>query len=225
MREILKYILDWSEVWALLLPMGVLAFFKPETQKLKPVVVFVLGSFLLYFLIDFSWKFKESLNLPRIFHDNRVLYNISSILRTVCFLAFFMKLKLPFRGKNPRVLPVLFLLFVLLNFIFLESFMLFGNYLHLTESIILLVYCLSYYLRILKSDQANVFHTPEFWIITGLTLYEAVNLPIFMNYENISESMKKFAIDLWSVHNVVFIVMCIFLAKGFYQSARNRRSI
>jgi hypothetical protein len=221
MLKVAHEILDWSEAWALLLPLGVLAFKKADTSRLKPVIVFSLVSFVLYFLIDFSWKFKYDLNLPEVFHDNRILYNIASLVRTLCFMAFFNQLRLPFKGKAPLLLPAVFAGFALLDFIFLEKFTLFGNYLHLAECIILLVYCMSYYIRILKSDQADVFHTPAFWIITGLTLYEAVNLPIFMNYGNISESMKKFAIDLWSVHNIAFIVLCLFITRGLLASARN----
>jgi hypothetical protein len=221
MFKVLQEILDWSETWALLLPMAVLTFSKQNKPMLKPIVVLVVASFALYFLIDFSWKFKYDLQLPKIFHDNRILYNITSLVRTLCFMTFFNKLRLPFKGNAPWLLPTVFLGFAFLDFIFLEKFTLFGNYLHLAECIILLVYCLSYYIRILKSDQADVFHTPEFWIITGLTLYEAVNLPIFMNYGNISVSMKKFAVDLWSVHNIAFIVLCLFITKGLLTSARN----
>lgn len=218
----LTEILDWSEVWALLVPLAVIFIFKPSTHKFPSIYGYLLISLPLYSLIDFSWKFKDKFDLPEVLHDNQFLYNALSIIRFLCFSYFFIQLKLPFKGKWQWLIPALFIAFGIYNFLFLESFKTFSNHIHLLESSLILFYCLAYYIRILKSDQVAIFTRPEFWFITGICLYEAINLPIFGYYNKLGGLDEEFAIDLWNVHNIIYIILCLFIAKGFYESSKQR---
>src|SRR4051794_1527700 len=93
----IKLILNWSEVWALLIPLTIL-FIKPKQPlPLKPIIIYIGLALLLNLeadLIGIYWKL-----FPDWFNSNTVLYNIHSIVRYSCFAYFFLLLIDPFYNK------------------------------------------------------------------------------------------------------------------------------
>jgi hypothetical protein len=206
----------------MLIPLTIWAFYKIDRIKLRPVTIYAWTGFLLYLLADFSWRTKEHITLPAILNDNNFIYNILSIVRVLLFSWYFILLK-PSNGKNvKRTLTVLFIAFTIFNFIFLEKFKDFSNNTHAAEVIILLIYTAGYFIHILRSDEMVSARDPSFWIATGLFIYEAVNLFVFILYKNLTKTDAEFAFSLWHVHNVANIVFCICMAKGLYESGNNR---
>jgi hypothetical protein len=67
--------------------------------------------------------------------------------------------------------------------------------------------------------QFNYSGTPEFWVTTGLSIYVVINLPIFLFYNALSAQFEKFAIDIWNIHNLSYLILAVFLAKSFYVSS------
>lgn len=214
MADIFKEIFDWSESWAPLIPLAVMLTHRQESHYSRPIRVMVVISLFLYLVINMSWKLKNKLDWWFILDDNRILYNIASIVRTLCFCLFFVHLKLPFKGKFPWLLPSLYAMLLCWAVFRRGDWQNFSDFLHTTESILLIFYALSYYLRTLLSDQAQVLRTPVFWIVTGLVIYEAISLPIFMLYNQVAVTDANFAVDIWDIHNIAFLVMFICIAKG-----------
>jgi len=204
----------------MLIPLGIWAFYKIDRIHLRPVIIYAWTGFLLYLLADFSWRTKEHITLPTILNDNNFIYNILSILRVLLFSWYFISLKPSQLNKLKRTLTLLFIAFTIFNFIFLEKFKDFSNNTHAAEVIILLIFTASYFIHILRSDEMVSVRDPSFWIITGLFIYEAVNLFVFILYSNLSKKEPEFAFSLWHVHNVAEILFCALMAKGFYESAR-----
>jgi hypothetical protein len=94
-----------------------------------------------------------------------------------------------------------------------------------TEAYLLLVYCMLYYLTELRNDQDGIFDTPHFWIVTGLGIYVVVNFFVFLFYLPMISKDIRLAVDIWNVHNLAFIIFCLFLTKAFYGSIRNKYSV
>jgi hypothetical protein len=220
MLEFIKLILDWSEVWAVIIP---LSFCTKQPGAFRPVVWYLWIALIINLLVDLTWKFRTQ--LPAAYNSNNYLYNLHSLLRFFLFSLFFNKLKQPFFIYIKKVLPVVFLIFLVVNFRFYEHFFnywIFSSRLLSVEAFLLLFYCLQYYIFIINEDiNVNIF-TADFWIVTGLGIYMTINFFIFLLYNELTLQLQSFAISLWNVHNISFVVFNLFLAKGLYDSRQHK---
>jgi hypothetical protein len=113
---------------------------------------------------------------------------------------------------------------VVINFSFFEKFYdhlsPFSSRLLSVEAIGLLFLCMQFYISRLSTDIGTTRKQPEVWIVTGLSIYVTLNFFIFLLYDKLSQQDIAFAAGLWSVHNVSYIIMNLFIAKGFYESGK-----
>src|SRR4051812_49239324 len=94
MFESLKLMLDWSEVWALLIPLTVVFVRKNKTQYLKPVRIFLAIALILNLCIDLisQYKVKWGFGPQDFLWNNNFLYNMESVVRLLLFSWFFILL-------------------------------------------------------------------------------------------------------------------------------------
>lgn len=223
MENFLRQLFDWSEVWALFIPLSVLCYNKKQPVYLNPVIYYLFAALLLNICSDVIWKLQGKLHLPSWLHSNNFLYNIHSITRMLLFSWFFIALKQQFLPIAKKVIPFLFIIFAILNFIVFENFFFpetFSGRLFSVEATILLFYCLLYYMYMLKDDESSFRKSPSFWVVTGLSIYVVVNIPIFLFYTALLKQFRDFTMGIWDVHNISYIIFCIFIAKAFYESKR-----
>lgn len=221
MGSFFKDILDWSEAWAPLIPIAVWIRHKKQPGYLKPVVFYVCFALITDLLIDLIWKFRTA--IPRPWNSNNWLYNLHSIVRLLLFTRFFILLHQPFLERLKWLAPLLFLLFAAVNFSVYERFFDYNNLssrLLAMEAGLLLFYCLQYYYYKVKEDLEIGQSQPDFWVVTGLGIYVVVNFFIFLLYKELAVYYTRFAVDIWSIHNLSYILFHIFLAKAFYASTR-----
>ena len=219
-------ILGWSEVWALLIPLVILLFRRQQPATLKPVIIYVWIAFILNLAIDI-------ITAINIYHhnfdlSNNTLYNIHSVVRFVCFSLYFIQLPQTSFIKFKKVLTLVFLIFVVINFGFFENFFNFDSFsgnLLATEAYLLLIFCMLYYLSELKDDSKNLFNGSDFWVVTGLSIYVVVNFFVFLFYLPMIDVDLDLAVNIWNVHNIAFIIFCVFIAKGLYGSHRYKYSV
>ena len=219
-------ILEWSEVWALLIPLVILLFRRQQPATLKPVIIYLWIAFILNLSIDI-------ITAINIYHhnfdlSNNTLYNIHSVVRFVCFSLYFIQLPQTSFIKFKKVLTLVFLIFVVINFGFFENFFNFDSFsgnLLATEAYLLLIFCMLYYLSELKDDSKNLFNGSDFWVVTGLSIYVVVNFFVFLFYLPMIDVDLDLAVNIWNVHNIAFIIFCVFIAKGLYGSDRYKYSI
>jgi hypothetical protein len=220
MPDIFIKILDWSEVWAIFIPLFVLLFRRKQPAFLKPLIIYLWIALALNLVGDFIGDFKH--HLPQWLHSNNILYNIHSIVRFFCFSYFFLLLGKNFRGVIYKLVNLCALVFIVYNFIFIEKFNnvdhLSGNLLA-TEAYVLLIYCMQYYLLQLKTDTADFTRKKDLLVITGLSIYVVINFFVFLFYVPMLTENPNLAEHMWSVHNLAYITLCIFIAKAFYVPA------
>ena len=217
MNSFLASVLDWSEVWAPAIPLVALAFHRRQPVYLKPVILYLWLAWFLNILIDFIWILKKY--LPSWLQSNNPFYNIQSLARFFCFSLFFIRLpQTAFPGFR-KILAVLYVLFLLLDFGFFEHFLnpdhLSGNLLT-AEAYLLLAYCMQYYLAELREDKEVIATGPYFWVVTGLSIYVVVNFFVFLFYIPLDSLDGQLADNMWNFHNIAFILFCLFIAKAFY---------
>ncbi len=228
MENFLLRILDWSEVWALLIPISSLFFLRPQPRFLKPVIVYLWIAFLLYLPADIY-----SNNTPYFMAHgiagNNPLYNLHAVTLFTCFSYFFIFSKKNIYTVLKIILPVCFLIVATINFTLVKDEKFFnlaklsGNLLA-TSAYLLLIYCVQYYLSELLNDVDIMSSGPTFWIVTGLSIYVVTNFFVFLFYNPMinREEYTVFATKIWYVHNIAYIIFCIFITKAFYESVRNQ---
>jgi hypothetical protein len=218
----LNNILGWAEVWALIIPILFIRYTNhSRLSYLKPLIWYLFIALVLNIGIDLI-SHQKKYNIELGWHNNSLLYNIHSISRLLLFSLFFIRLNQPFLRLFKKLIPLLFLLFIAINFFFFESIMSFSSRLLTVEAVLLLFYCLSFYVNLMQKNYTISYkRNPAMWFVTGLCIYIVIGFPIFLFYTLLSVRFTNFAIDLWNVHNIGYIIFCIFLAKAFYESKHN----
>ena len=213
----LKVILDWSEVWALLFPL--VGFYLRPNQPgyFGPILVYCWGALVLNLSSDIIGDFK--MYLPAWMQTNLVLYSLHSLFRFVCFYCFFEVIRQVYFARIRRIMLVVFLIFIFLNYFYYENYLdqnhLSGN-LFTLEAYFLLINCMLYYLSQLRDDIESFRQDQEFWIVTGLGIYVVVNFFIFLFYLPMLTENPMLAERMWGVHNMAYIILCLFITKALY---------
>jgi hypothetical protein len=211
-------ILDWLEVWALFIPLVILFIKSKQPNYLKPVIIYLWLALIINLLANISWKFKAHYNLPVWYQSNTYFYNIHSVARFFLLSWFFIKLRQPFLSNLKKIIPVLFFIFMVINFILFQNFFnftLISSRLLALEAGLLLLYSLQYYLYLLKEEEPFFTQLPSFWVVTGLSTFVVVGFPIYLFYDAAVKQSKYFVINIWIVQKVAFLIFCLFIAKAF----------
>jgi hypothetical protein len=216
----INIIFDWIEVWVLLIPIFVLFTHRKISFELKPVVYYLFIALALNIAASLIYNQKKlGWNLP--WHKNVILYDIHSIIRLLLFSLFFIRLNQSLLVSIKKYLPVLFLVFVIVDVsIFHDSYNdLINIHLHALESGILLFYCLQYYLYLFLLEEKWSFKKmPSFWIVTGLSIFIVVSFPIYLFYKQLIKQNVDFVVNVWIVQKIAFLIFCLFTAKGLSES-------
>ena len=225
MKRIIDTILATSEVWALFIPLSFLFFRKINSGAVKEVIIYLWIALLLntiIVIVSFLPDYYNTDRFPFLLQNNNVEYNIHSIVRVFLFTLFFIRNNSQNLHFQKKVLLGLFGVFVIVNFSFFESpVMLLSSRLFTVEAIVLLFFCIYYYLNsIIQEKNEKLYKQPVFWVVTGLSIYEAVNFFIFLLFTYLVKNYTVFAQNIWNLHNVSYIILCIFITKGFYESRR-----
>ncbi len=222
--KLINFIRDWSEVWALLIPLIIILVFKPAKKQLRPVILYVFAGFILNFLATFmveyyylmpSWTYTDG------YVNNNILYNLHSFVR-VLFLGWYIisvrQYKFPFLLKT---LLIFYLVFVITNFTFYESPFILSTRLYAAESITLLVICLFYFFRSMQDESdINWLKHPSFLIAAGISLYEVITFFIFLFFYPLHQKDISFAAVTMRIYTITFVVFCILLALALYKSRK-----
>ena len=224
MSKLLLLVLDWSEVWALLIPLSVLLFRREQPHFLKPLIAYLWFALLINLAIDLIVVFKS--HFPGWLQSNNPFYNIHSLARFACFSFFFIQLPQASFRILKKLLVLLAVVFIVVNFSLFENFFnadyLSGNLLA-AEAYVLLIFCMLYYLSELRNDDnTNISDSPDFWVVTGLSIYVVVNFFVFLFYVPLLNAAPILAEKIWNIHNIAFILFCIFVTKALYGPVRNK---
>ena len=217
MNEILHTIRNWSEAWALLIPLTIIFIYRFRIPGMFPIMIYVCLALLLNTASTTMFVFHKS--MPSFLQNNNILYNIHSFLRVTCFGLFIYHIRKHRYSFIYRGLIVVYIIFVVCNFIFFESILIFSSRIFSAESIVLLILCFSFFVRSIQDESdTNWIKHPAFLICGGVSFYEAVNFFIFLLFYPLSAKDAKFISALWTVHNITFIILCLTIAQALYSS-------
>jgi hypothetical protein len=82
-------------------------------------------------------------------------------------------------------------------------------------SLLVTLYCLLYYARQLSElPTENILTVRNFWYVNGLFTYYTSNFFIFLTYNTLTRTNAANISVIWRVHNVVFLIMCVYFFIG-----------
>ena len=202
-------------MWAVAIPLFIIIIKKrPSYNYLYPVLYYLIVAFCINITIDVSWKYKPF--MPVFLKDNNFLYNVHSIVRLYFFIWFFRSIKLNLKKTFQNAVIYVSALCIIINFIFFDSFSQISPIIFALEGFILLYYCVTFFLGILKKEEANTHFDPSLVIVTGLIIFEAVSFPIFLFFDTLMKESENSVFKVWPIHNIFYIVFCLFIARAFY---------
>lgn len=222
MNDLLNTIINWSEAWALLIPLTIFLVYKPAGQGIRPLIIYLCVAFVLNTLATVMVEYYFS--MPTWLKNNNILYNLHSFARVLFFSWYILTIREYRFPVLYKILVAAYLVFVLINFIFLQSPLLLSPRLFSAENILLLILCLSFFLRSMQDEsEINWLKHPAFMVCAGISLYEAISFFIFLFFYPLAEKNWDFGDLTMSIHNVIFVILCIILGLALYRSRKSKK--
>lgn len=151
--------------------------------------------------------------------NNNVFYNVHSFIRVVFFSLFMMGLMKDRFVPIIRFVLILYFVLVAANFILLQSPLKFSSRLLTTESILLILMSVLYFVRTTQDEsETNWTRHPSLYVVAGIIFYEGVNFFTFLFYDPLSTERPLFGKATWTVHHITFVILCTLLAIAFRKS-------
>ncbi|MFT3677471.1 MAG: hypothetical protein QM781_16360 [Chitinophagaceae bacterium] len=154
---------------------------------------------------------------------NTPLFHLHTIVEMVLFCLFFRTL---FRGKKIRSIiiaaAILFTLYSIVNFVFLQSIYSFNTYTRPIEAIMLILLCVAYWWKTGVTENNKPWtEVADNWAVSGILFYfsSALFLFIFSNYL-LQHVSKQANILVWNIHAGIVLLMYLLLTVTFLKSDR-----
>jgi hypothetical protein len=219
MGSIFQGIRDWAEVWGLFLPLAVMLVHRHTGPSLRPVRYYVwIGLFVsLATTILYIYHYQ----LPRQLQNNNLIYNIHSTLRVILFSWFILQFRFGRPAFIQKTIVAGYFAFIAVNFLFWTNPLHFSSIHFIAEGIALLSLCILFFFRTIR-DESDVdwIKHPAFLVCAGISLYEAINFFIFLFFETLAKENLDFLRAAWTLHNLIFVVLCVMLALGLYRGKK-----
>jgi len=149
--------------------------------------------------------------------NNMPLYHIDSLLE-LWVVAYYILEKITGKKFSSKfwVIGISYTLFFIANVIFWEKWSVFNSNSAGVASLILLFLCMSYLLKLSKSDEILYFQKlPAFWIVSGLLLYNAISVMVVLSYKYfVHLNLHNQSAALWYVLDAGIIIKFALISIG-----------
>ncbi len=198
-----------------LVPLGISVLYRhnlnAEQKILRWVIYISSGTQLIFRTL---WHFEIN-NLP--------LFHIYPLIELTLLSILYQKaLKSFFPVRTVPVLSGTVLIFSLINSLFIQSIFIFNSNAITLESGVLIIYSISYFIRLLKDPPVEYLdRKPMFWINCAVLIYFSGSFMIFMYSNYMLPKPKEVQMVLWSIHAVLNIVMYLLYSIALWVRERN----
>jgi len=187
--------------------LGVLLFY------IKKRKVYYPDTLLFYFLICQATlnTFAPILQSKSI--NNHLVYHLNCLITVIIFTTYFLR-SLHYE-KTIFIGLVVFLIFCLINIIWIQPYYTFNSYSYSLGAFLIVLYSLLNFRELIKRmPTQKILSLKEFWILAGLLTYFGSCFFIFISYNYLSEIDAKNVGILWKIHNVFLSLGCIIFLKA-----------
>jgi hypothetical protein len=157
-------------------------------------------------------------------NNNNILYNIHSFVRVILISWYIIMVR---QYKYPVILKTTlaaYILWVFINFAFIEPSYFLSTRLFAAESIVLLILCLNYFFRSIHDEgPTNWLKHSSFLVCAGVSFYEVITFFIFLFFYPLSQKDVQFFVVTMRIYSITFIVFCILLALALHRSSKEKQ--
>lgn len=214
--------MKWSEVWPLVISLIIFLFYTQKGKEINIIAWLVLTTGLLHLLGTsislYTYKFPAELK------NNNALYNLIAFLKPVFIGYYLLQLEQIKQYIYLKITYAVFIIFFFINFIFIEDFSMFSSNMVIAESILLLLFSLTFFLTVIIDDNIPlpVLH-PAYFICAAIGLFESINFFIYLFIFPVYNMNAEFAELLIKVSGYAYIIYGLLLATGFYVNRKDMR--
>ncbi|HEX4875867.1 MAG TPA: hypothetical protein VFV31_04295 [Chitinophagaceae bacterium] len=222
--DIYRTISDWSEVWALLIPLAVILRSPRRCRECLPLVIYIIVALLLNIISVLIQLYQDE--MPYYLQNNNLFYNLHAIARVILF-SWYIGLICNKRFSTVTKAAIgVFSLFLAANFIFIESILDLSKWLPVAETVILLLLCMKYFLFSIKDDsETDWTKEPSFTACTAIALYVAATFFVFLFITSPWVAYKvnlRFALMIAEFYKLIFLIYCVLLAIAIYRTSKRK---
>jgi hypothetical protein len=213
-NSFLIWLLDYVQ-YILLLPFLIAIFrFKYLKDELRFVLYFIILGIFFEILSRTIYYYDPKLNsLPALHLYTTLEFIIIGFFYNQFFKSFFHKSLLP-------TIISLFVLFAIINAIYIQKIYNFNTYASGLESILIIsLSLLCFYKMLIELDTRSPTKQPVFWINSGFLFYFAGNLFVFI-LSNFIKGDNYLLTLAWGMHALFMVILHIFIGIGLWLSHR-----
>ena len=199
---------------AILIPI-VLLFFRYNrlSVEYKWLGILFLFSFLCDFLNEVQY---HTVHLP-VNYLGTVYYVLNPILLSIFF---YHVLVWPSAKNIFIVFNVALLAFAVANFLLIQKETI-NTYSAILEKLLIMFLCILYYYKVIRERPADrIYHSGLFWIISSLFIISSAKLVLY-TFAHYLVIFKDNLMVLWSIHNILSIILSLMLTVGILVRYRN----
>jgi len=213
--RLLKEILIWSEVWPLAIALTIFIIFKQKRENLTLIFWLLLTTLVLHFTACFISRFTYL--FPKELKNNNILYNILAICKPLLAGAYLMRLEQLKKYRYLKFLYLFFIVFTIINFSFFESIFSFSPHMVVAESILLLIFTLTFFLDAMIDDDIPMpVNHPAYFFCAAISLFESINFFIYLFLFPVFNENLEFAILMINISALAYILYGLLIATGLF---------
>lgn len=222
--DIYRTISDWSEVWALFIPLAVILRKPRRCRECLPLVIYVFVALLLNIISVLIQLYQDE--MPAYLQNNNLFYNLHAVARVYLFSWYIGLISNKRFSSVAKAAIIVFSLFLAVNFIFIESILDLSKWLPVAETVILLLLCMKYFLFSIKDDsEINWIKDPSFSACTAIALYVAATFFVFLFITSPWVTYKvnlQFTLMIAEFYKLIFLIYCVLLAIAIYRTSKRK---
>lgn len=152
--------------------------------------------------------------------NNLPVFHAYTLVEVLLLLWFFHHLPDAATATNYLyIIGGIFLVFTLLNTLFIQNLFHFNSYSRSIEALLVLFLCLGYFGRQLLEDRLS-FKQAGLWFVIGLFIYFSSSFALFV-VSNLSLALDKyFDWIMWNIHATMLLIMYTCFTIGFMKCHR-----
>lgn len=178
----------------------------------KPLKVFFFFN-IFTFILNTLNIILSSLSIPDLYLIH--LYTIFEF----AFISWFYALQ--FKGFTVKIIPPLVLVFSIwcvLNFFYIQTYTQLNSYTRSFESVIIIGYCLMFINNQSQTEASHKWETLSLnWINFGILIFYSCSFFIFMFSNYLLYVDKRITVVVWGIYDVILLFENILFAIAFYK--------